>query len=396
MSFKIDYELSPTLVRKLENISQTDGYLQVLRMNPDWASLLERKANIIEAVSSIGIEGTVLSISDAKAITVGEDRSNIGEKEKREFQGYYDSLQYIKKNIENELTSGLLLKIHEMITRGDIKANPGKFRNDLRQIESKGKIIYTPPPPEHLNFLLKEFLTWFNTVASDKDFSPVLAGAICHFWFVWIHPFCDGNGRVGRLLTTFLLLKKKSEGVKYFALSDFYNKNKDSYYNALEQTNICQPLIPSMNFNESLNIWVDFFAFSYLEQMKDIKETTNRILQLNIRVQHLTSEGLITENHRKLLSLLSKKERVSYSEIVEHMGGVSKPYVTELLKPLRKAQILVEERIGRLLWFKLGSPEDEPNEAVLIKKKLKRRPVDNKKSLQNKDQKQLILPIFEN
>src|SRR3989344_298368 len=217
MAFEVDYKIKEEDIRELEMISQTDGYLQVLRMNPAWSNLLEDRAKIIEAVSSIGIEGTVLTLDQAKAITVGESDIRVGEKERREFSAYYQSLNFIKNYVNSDLSLTFLLRIHKLITVGDARANPGQIRTDQRGIKSKNKIV-----------------------------SPVIASALCHFWFVWIHPFCDGNGRVARLLTTFLLLKKGSEGIKYFALSDYYNKNKDSYYDALEKTNKCNPNISSM------------------------------------------------------------------------------------------------------------------------------------------------------
>ncbi len=393
--FKINYKIKYQDIRNLELVSQTDGYLQVLRMNSDWASLLESKARIAEAVSSIGVEGTVVTLDQAKAITVGNKNIQIGEKEKREFVGYYESLQYIKKNINEELTNNFLLRIHEMITRGDRNSYPGKFRVDQRGVQGKkGKLIYKAPPPDHLSFLIREFIKWFNKVSKDKNFSPVIAAAICHFWFVWIHPFCDGNGRVSRLLTTFLLLKKKSEGIRYFALSGYYNKNKDSYYDTLEVTNICDPSIPSMNFDKDLTPWISYFIKSYLFQMKEIKEVTNRILQLNIRVDHLRRQGLITENHNKVLSLLSTREKVSYGELQEYLD-ISKPRVHQILEPLRRAHILIEDKIGSTMWFKLGAPDDEPDETILIKKRLNKKSKKLKKPLDLKLAKQGTLPIFE-
>jgi len=397
MSFRINFKTREADIRKLELISQTDGYLQILRMNADWAALLESRARLAEAVSSIGIEGTVVSLDQAKAITVGEKDIVIGERERREFVGYYESLEYIKNHLTDSLTIGLLLKVHEMVTRGDSDACPGKIRDDRRAVKSRGKIIYTAPPPAQLNILLREFVEWFNRTANNKDFSPVIAAAICHFWFVWIHPFCDGNGRVGRLLTTFLLLKKKSEGIRYFALSDYYNKNKDSYYDALETTNKCIPNIPSMNFQDDLSPWVAYFVDSYLVQMKDLKEVTNRIFQLNIRVEHLRKAGLITDTHNKVLSFLSSRERASYAELQIYLK-VTKARVNQVLKPLREAHILVQEKIGPLIWFKLGSPEVETDETVLakpVKKRLNRKEANQSKVKIRAIKGQKVLPIFE-
>ncbi len=397
MSFRISYNISEKDIRKLELIAQTDGYLQVLRMNPDWASILEKRARLVEAVSSIGIEGTVLTMDQAKAITIGDETMPVGEKEKREFVGYYESLEFIRDKVDEKLNINLLLKIHEKITTGDADANPGKVRNDIRRIKSKGKIVYTAPPPEHLDVLLREFIDWFNNAVEDRSLSPVTVAAICHFWFVWIHPFCDGNGRTGRLLTTFLLLKKKSEGTRYFALSDYYNRNKDSYYDALEETNKCNSSSPSIAFHEDMSKWVTYFIDSYQDQMRGIKEVTNRILQLHIRVDHLRKTGKITENHEKILSFLSSREKASYKELADFLH-VSRPRINQILEPLRKANILVQEPIGNLIWFKLGSPENEPDETVLkkpVKKRLNSTLTKKKKDSNEAVKYQQVLPIFE-
>jgi len=397
MAFSVLYKIEESNIRKLELISRTDGYLQILRMNPDWAALLEGRARLMEAVSSIGIEGTVLSIDQAKAITVGAKDVVVGEKERREFVGYYTSLEYVKDHVNEPLGIGLLLRIHEMVTRGDPNANPGRIRTDLRAIKSKGRIIYTAPAPDKLDVLLREFIEWFNHAADDKGLSPVIAAALCHFWFVWIHPFCDGNGRVSRLLTTFLLLKKRSEGIRYFALSDYYNLNKDSYYDALEQANKCVPTLPAMNFKEDLSPWISYFLNSYLAQMSKLQEVTSRILQLNIRIERLRKSSLLTESHNKILSFLASRERASYEELVEYCG-VTKSRINQILKPLRSAHILVENRIGSRLWFMLGSPEEDADEEALkrpVKRKLKRRVVDKKKPNNKGPSGQLVLPIFE-
>jgi Fic family protein len=391
MSFRQRYKIEQRDIRRLEEIAQTDGNLQVLRMNPDWAALLEKKANLKEAVSSIGIEGTVLTIDQAEAIT-GGDVKGIGDKERREFIGYYQSLQLIKELVDKPLTRASILRIHERVTHGDSAAQPGRIRGDQRSVRADGKIIYTAPPATHLGFLTEEFIKWFNKAADDKQLSPIIAAAICHFWFVWIHPFCDGNGRVARLLTTLLLLKKHAEGIRYFALSDYYNRHKDRYYAALKKTNVCDPNVPSMNFTRDLSPWLSFFIDSYLARVGEIREVTNRILQLNIRVEHLRRDGLITERHNKALSILYSRDKASYQELKTELG-VSRPRVHQILKPLRDAHILLEEKIGQEKWFKLGSPENEPDETV-FKRKLKRRTGDNSRKEIGKVSQQQALPIF--
>lgn len=393
MSFYIQYNINQEISRALEFIAQTNGYLHILKMNPDWANLLERKAKMKEAISSIGVEGTSVSLEQATAITTNTKDTSIGEKEKREFTAYYDSLEQIKQITNKKLSLKYILDIHRTVTRGDENANPGKIRQKQNCIKSYGKIIYTPPPHTQLTFLMEEFVDWFNKVGPDKEISPIIAAAICHFWFVWIHPFEDGNGRVSRLLTTLLLLNKRAEGIKYFALSDYYNQDKNSYYDALEKVNNCDPSKPSMNFNNSLTSWLEFFVTSYNKQMKSIEDVTNRILQLNIRINHLRKERYITDNHDRVLSFLFSNEKTSYSELTKYLN-VSKPRIHQILEPLRKANILIETKIGNEMWFKLGTPEIEVDESV-FKPKLKHKSVDNLIRNKQKPLKQTVLPIFE-
>ena len=156
--------------------------------------------------------------------------------------------------------------------------------------------------------------------------------------------------------------------------------------------------------------WVSYFIDSYLAQMSGLKEVTNRILQLNIRVDRLRKEGLITETHNKVLSFLYSREKASYEELRAHLGGttrspsrrstrpVTKSRVHQVLKPLRAAHILVEEKIGSRIWFKLGSPEDDIDETVFrrpVKKKVNSKTVDNSKALDGSVPVQKVLPIFE-
>jgi Fic family protein len=375
--------------RELEQIAQIDGLLQALKMDPGLAHVLEEKARLREAIASIGVEGTVVSEKQARAITQGT-ATDVTDKQRREFEGYHESLTFIKSHIDERFSLGLLLRIHETIANGDAKALPGKFRVDQRCVKRNGKVVYTPPPVSQLQFLVRQFIGWFNTVSEDKNVSPIIAAAICHFWFVWIHPFTDGNGRTARLLTTYLLLRKKSEGIKYFALSDFYNRHIEDYYNALEAANPCNVQVPAMNYTADLSPWILFFVHSYREQMSAIKGIANGIMQYKMRIERLRGEGRISEGHMKVLTFLSSREKASYDEIATHLGNVSKARVSQVLDVLREAKLVVEERIGRRMWFALAAPETEPDETIL-KKKLK---TGFSKRASNKPMNQAALPLF--
>jgi Fic family protein len=129
------------------------------------------------------------------------------------------------------ITEERIRKMHAILFSGR-RSKPTPYRDGQNVIrESSGKIVYMPPEAPDVPGLMQELVKWINT-SSEELPVPVIAG-VAHYQFETIHPFFDGNGRTGRMLTTWILYQAGYDLGKFYALEEFYADNLSRYYDAL-------------------------------------------------------------------------------------------------------------------------------------------------------------------
>ena len=144
-------------------------------------------------------------------------------------------------NFKKPLTKSRLFGWHASLFptgySGMNKINTGKYRDDEMHIVSNrygnDKIFYRAPPPGEMQEQMKGFLDWLNRENNENN---LLKAAIAHLWFVIIHPFDDGNGRLARIITEMLLAKSENTSLRFYSMSAQIQKEKNQYYDVLEQT----------------------------------------------------------------------------------------------------------------------------------------------------------------
>lgn len=225
-----------------------------------------------EAVLSSKIEGTRTTLDE---MLVAE--ANIDVKENRgdmaEVQNYINALNYgIKRLHDLPLSLRLLKEIHERLMQGvrGSHATPGEFRRSQNWIGIPGCTLSTakfvPPPPDHLMDCLSDLETFLH----DRQLPPLIHIALCHYQFEVIHPFLDGNGRIGRLLITLLLIEWKVLPSPLLYLSAFFEATRDQYYAHLYQVSA------HGNWNE----WLIYFLNGVAIQSEDALSRAERINML--------------------------------------------------------------------------------------------------------------------
>lgn len=167
------------------------------------------------------IEGSSLSYKDTDMLL----KEGISPKEKpmrdiKETENLKEAYDYMKKNLKKEINNELILKLHEILKK-DITEDAGKFRNGQVRVADLIPVNHKMVSSEISNLLL-----WYK---KNKDIHPLELSSVFHCIFERIHPFFDGNGRVGRLLLNYILLKKN------YPVIIIQNKNKKRYYNALRR-----------------------------------------------------------------------------------------------------------------------------------------------------------------
>lgn len=268
-------EWTGDLVSELSMADRALGQLAGVGQSLVNPQLLMRPFLKKEAVLSSRIEGTVASLSDLfffEAAPTGIVPS--GASDVLEVANYVRALDIgIRSCTKRPLGLNTLREMHAVLmedVRGGDK-RPGDFRRDRNWIGPPNcrldEATYVPPPPEELPKLLDGFET---AVHGAPDLPPLVRLAALHYQFEAIHPFMDGNGRIGRLLITLLLCTEKLLPQPLLYLSAYFEKFRDEYYRRLLEVSQAQ----------KWSAWVRFFVRGVYEQAQDAMERARRLLEL--------------------------------------------------------------------------------------------------------------------
>jgi len=228
-----------TLISPLADATQSLGRLHGIGPRVGSREILIEPFVRKEALESSQIEGTHATLSDIYAYEAGQE-TLIDEDRRQGTQEVVNYLNALTRGLE-AITAGdpvsmeLLCEMHYRLlsgVRGD-EANPGKLRTTQNFIGSTPYIQdarHVPPPPNEIPDLLEDLLQYAN---SDADLHPLLQIGLIHYQFETIHPFLDGNGRLGRLLISLLLQREGLLPEPYLYLSSYFNARRSEYVDHL-------------------------------------------------------------------------------------------------------------------------------------------------------------------
>ncbi len=301
---------------------------------------------IKEATTSSRIEGTRTGVDEA-LLSVNEI-----DPEKRddweEVQNYIHSLNYsIEKLKELPLSTRLLKEAHKILlegVRGESKM-PGEYRTSQNWIggATLKDAVFIPPHHTEVSELMNDLE---NLIHNDKIEVPHLIRiAIAHYQFETVHPFLDGNGRLGRLMITLYLVSVGLLDKPTLYLSDFFEKNKALYYDNLSFVRTSNNLIQ----------WIKFFLVAIIETSGKGIKTFREILKLKEKVEgeKVLSLGKRIHNAKKLSNFLYSKPIINVKEVENLLQLTTKP-ANKMIKDFEDLGILKEitgYRRNRLFLF---------------------------------------------
>jgi Fic family protein len=226
-----------------------------------------------EAVLSSRIEGTQASLSD---LLFFEASGSVDPKvpDAREVANYVKAMEYGLTRLKKfPLSLRFIRELHERLMEGGRGEHltPGEFRRSQNWIGPQGCTLmdatYVPPPVEHMEHALGQFETYLHAASA----LPLLIRlAAVHYQFEAIHPFLDGNGRIGRLLITLLLCKEGALSQPLLYLSAYFERNRNEYYRLLLAVSQAGHWVD----------WISFFLRGVAEQSRDALVRSGRLLSL--------------------------------------------------------------------------------------------------------------------
>ena len=260
---RLDYRYRKTKKIKdcFQRLEIARKVIDLLPQLPHIERNLRRQSLLKSSLFSARIEGNKLDYED---IRFASERSKTKNLEKIEVFNILDALRWLySPQSLKKLSKGFILRLHKIVMR-DISPSPGVFRKEASAIFNQAGIaVYVPPPPNEIFQLIEKLISCINSSSTP----PSIKAALFHFTFEKIHPFLDGNGRVGRLLSTFILKQDRFDFRGLVSLEEYFEKNRQLYYDlpAITKTDITR--------------FVEFFLEGLAEQaektiadLKDIKE----------------------------------------------------------------------------------------------------------------------------
>lgn len=328
--------LSPKLVSVLDKASRAAARLSGVGETIPNPHLLIRPFIRREAVLSSRIEGTISSISDVFTYEAGGARSGGGDVE--EVVNYVVALEYGIERLDSlPISLRLLNELHQRLltdVRGEEK-RPGEIRREQVWIGSPGSPIadarFIPPPPGYLRDLIYD---WERFANEPGDMPPLVRCALMHYQIEAIHPYHDGNGRIGRLMIVLFLCASGVLPTPLLYMSAYFERDRQRYYNELLNVSV----------TGDWERWLSYFLQGVREESQDALERIRRIRDLQDEYRLVLQDRRESGNGFRLLDEMFATPYITVSR-ASSLLDMSTAGASRLLNRLVEADIA--ERIDR-------------------------------------------------
>lgn len=315
MSYEPPFKITSQIIDLISQISESVGEINSLENSPRQVEL--RKENRIKTIhSSLAIENNSLSIEQITAIIEGKrvlGNPNEIQEVKNALQAY-ELLLTLNPYEEKDL-----LKAHKLMMSDLVERN-GKYRNDGVGVFDGKQVVHMAPPADRVPFLMSDLFEWLK----NCDAHPLIKSCVFHYEFEFIHPFQDGNGRMGRLWQTVILKEWKSI-FAWLPIETLIKENQAEYYKALN----------SSDTNAESTDFIAFMLDVILKTIREIIGTEKKITQkINVK---------ITANQKKIIRAIKENPFVTQEELSQ-IVGIAKLNINKNMKKLQEQNLI--ERIG--------------------------------------------------
>jgi len=342
-------QITSQLLSLIAEIEEFKGAWRALgQLAPEQLQSLKRVATIESIGSSTRIEGSKLSDQEVEVLLSNLQIKKFDSRDEQEVAGYAEVMNTIFQHYTDiPLTENYIKQFHRDLLqysekdgwhRGEYKKN----NNHVEAFDPDGKslgIVFETASPFDTPFKMAELVQWTRETMEKKTLHPLLVISVFIVEFLAIHPFQDGNGRLSRILTTYLLLSAGYVYVPYSSLEAVIENSKEGYYLGLRQT---QGTLRTDTPN--WQPWMLFF-------LKALKQQKQR-LEVKLEREKLLL-GQLPELSLKILELVKSRGRISISDVVV-LTEANRNTIKKHLETLVDDKYLLRHGVGKATWYSLS------------------------------------------
>ena len=289
------------------------------------------------------IEGNELDLSQAERVLMGESivARTRDIQEVINYRRVMEQINNLQLTINNlQIDENLIKELHKLtVARILPEEQCGVYRATQVVIRNSqtGNVSFRPPGAVEIPYQMSDFLAWLNGLEQDA-IHPVLKSGIVHYELVRIHPFLDGNGRVGRVLSTLVLFKEGYDIRRFFSIEEYFDNNAKDYYKALQSVD---------NEGGDLTDWFAYFTKGLAIELTRVKEKIQR-LSVDIKIKdRLGGQIALSDRQMKIIEYLQKTGYLQNQAFLTIFPMVSEDTILRELQELVKHGIIKKEGVTK-------------------------------------------------
>ncbi len=343
--FEPKYTISHKILNNLMKIAEVRSLVSRASILPKQEAKLKRQALARMIHSSTSIEGNILNRYEVEKLLAGQ-KIDAPKRDIFEVKNYQEAMYYVSRFVEKKrkITVKTILEIQRLVAKNTLAEDRcGHFRKTKVYVVSRRgneiiKVSYTGPEAKEAPKLVKNLVDWLDK-AKKQDICPVIAAAIAHAEIAAIHPFTDGNGRTARILATLILYQRGYDFRKLFALEDYYNQDRPSYYKAIHLGKNYQERLKA-----DLTNWLGYFIQGFASEMQSVKETLIP-LSLDAKMKNkIGGQVYLDKNQIKIVDFMMTMDRITSDDVTDILN-IKERMAQNYLKELESMKLL--KRTGK-------------------------------------------------
>lgn len=336
-----NYSISNKILRNIGVIEAAKEVIDHAPLLPYYEKKFQDDAMVRSVHHGTRIEGNELDLSDTERVLMGHDVV-ARERDIQEVINYREAMKYLdelEKEKTTTLNEDLLKMLHRIIVAKILSPERcGVYRKTQVVVKNSitGEVTFKPPLAISVPYLLSDLVNYVNTVTVD-DVHPVLKSGIVHYEFVRIHPFLDGNGRVGRLFSTLILYLEEYDVRRFFSIEEYFDSDPLGYYQALQSVE---------KHEGDLTFWLEYYTEGLAIELNRLKKRLEGIsIDGKLKERLGGSPLLLSDRQLKIVEYIQKTGHLQNSAFSQIFPMVSEDTVLNELKSLIKSGII--RKVGK-------------------------------------------------